>query len=143
MLLLSRHPTHRAIKKKLPSLPFRTVIRLGSQTEVANKHVSLNTPQGVRNAADKLLMKQCFDTAGVKTAPWWHNDHKTKGLSKRIEGLKYPQVAKHRFGSRGTGVYKINDDEEMKRFLGSHDAPNYIFEQFKPYNREYRLHVWE
>ncbi len=136
--LLSRHPTHRAIRRRLPQMPFRVVVRLGSQTEVKKPCIELNTIAGVKNASDKLSMKQCFDAAGVKTAPWWK--YQNYG-----EIRKFPVVAKHRLGSRGTGVYKLNTKKELDAFVRQRGVSieNYIFERFKPYSFEYRCHAWE
>lgn len=144
MRLLSRHPTHRAIRKDLPRLPFPVLVRLGSRTKLEDAKklfnfgkepiVELNTPEGVANAADKLKMKQCFEQQGIKTAKRYEDPKKIKS---------FPIVAKHRMGSRGTGVYKLDDKHELTKFLQNRNEKEYIFEAYKPYNREYRCHTWE
>lgn len=100
--------------------------------------LELNTIDAVNNAADKRRMKQCFDKAGVKTAKWWNADEVRTNK-------KFPVVAKHRFGSRGTGVYKLDTKAALDAFLVKRkdDLEFFIFEEYKPYNREYRMHVWE
>lgn len=88
-------------------------------------------------------MKRCFEKAGVKTAKWWDGGT-IEAMTKKEHGkMKFPVVAKHRFGSRGTGVYKLDNLEAITKFLGNHDPEMYIFEEYKPYNREYRCHTWE
>lgn len=100
--------------------------------------VQINLPQAIRNAANKRLMKECFTRAEVKTAKW---SHAQKG------DLEFPIVAKHIMGSRGTGVYLLKDASEYRSFTmlreTRQDAPSFIYEQFKGYSREYRLHVTE
>lgn len=100
--------------------------------------LELNTIDAVNNAADKRRMKQCFDTSKVKTAKWWNANEVGKNK-------KFPVVAKHRFGSRGTGVYKLDTKAQLDEFLAKRkgELDLFIFEEYKPYNREYRMHVWE
>lgn len=142
--LLSRHPTHRAIRHLLPRFPYPVVVRLGSLTEVPDVKVQLNSTLGVRNSSDKLLMKQCFDSQQVKTAKWWTGD-KVKEMTpaQRVKELKFPLIAKARMGSRGTGVYKLPDLAALDKFLTDKGAERYIFEKYQPYTYEYRMHVWE
>lgn len=92
----------------------------------------------MNNAADKLRMKECFDKAKVKTAPW-HKHDQIKNIT------KFPVVAKHRFGSRGTGVYKLDSKDALIKFCKerARELHFFIFEKYMPYNREYRMHVWK
>jgi hypothetical protein len=158
-LILSRHPSHsvlRANNKTLPLLPFRSVIRLGSSTE-SDDRVEINTIQAVKNSASKLLMKERFTQASVKTADWWTlyygEDVEFKGIllsckfnneepsNDPLSKFLYPIVAKSHFGSRGTGNTKFNNKEELEAWLPNKNLNSYIFEQFVKMTREYRLHV--
>ena len=153
-LILSRHGTHSILRAKnqtLPLLPFRSVIRLGSSTE-SDGRLEINTVEAVKNSASKLLMKQKFTEAGVKTADWftfsnylfYPNGDLTLGgtdQTRGIETIEYPIVAKSLFGSRGIGNTKINNQEELEAWLPNKNLNNYIFEQFVKMTREYRLHV--
>ena len=142
-LILSRHNTHsilRAVNKTLPLLPFRSVIRLGSSTETEGR-VEINTVQAVKNSASKLLMKQKFTEAGVKTADWVQVIYNSEASLKNWALEKYPIVAKSHFGSRGVGNTKFNTKEELEAWLPNKNLNNYIFEQFVKMTREYRLHV--
>lgn len=150
-LICSRHPSHSILRAKnqtLPLLPFRSVIRLGSST-ISDGRLEINTVEAVKNSASKLLMKQKFTEAGVKTAEWmcaseyYFNE---QGLvSGIVEGgeyvLNYPVVAKSHFGSRGIGNTKFNSKEELEAWLPNKNLNNYIFEQFVKMTREYRLHI--
>lgn len=148
----SRHPSHDALRTQLPRLPFRSVVRLGSTTDLSDtvsnggRRIECNTIQGVRNSSSKLLMKRCFTQAGVRTALWYTSE----GVSFRdhlnnevvsIENLPYPIIAKSHYGSRGRGNTKLNTIEEFRTWVLNHDIQNYIFEKFYTYTREYRLHI--
>lgn len=146
-LLFSRHPSHQALRTRLSLLPFRSLIRLGSTTNHTRDRVECNNIQGVKNSANKLLMKKCFTRAGVKTANWWtyscgvfiKNNIGEQGCD--INNLPYPIVAKSLLGSRGTGNYKLDTQESLQEWMREKDLYNYIFEEFYTYSREYRLHI--
>lgn len=155
----SRHPSHdilRATHKKLKLLPFKSVIRLGSTTDLGDTasnggtRVELNTIEAIKNSSSKLRMKTCFTENEVKTASWWIYDNEQFVLqsevadiqTSKVEDLPYPIIAKKHFGSRGQGNTKIGSVEEMRTFLKETKNLNkYIFEKFHNYAREYRLHV--
>lgn len=72
----SRHPSHEPFRDSLPLLPFRSVVRLGSTTELHDRftergdRIECNSAEAIANSSNKLLMKQCFDENEVKTADW-------------------------------------------------------------------------
>lgn len=147
----SRHDTHNVLRTKLPLFPFRSVIRLGSTTEVNGVDVEVNTTDAVRTSANKLLMKQAFTNAGVQTADWWvistgndgDYDFENPVIKQNVSAsdMKYPLVAKHIYGSRGTGNTLLNNESELESWMQGKTLSNYIFEKFYNYSREYRLHV--
>lgn len=150
----SRHPSHSPLRTRLPLLPFRSVVRLGSTTvendvvALGGNRIECNTVQAVRNSASKLLMKQCFTRAGVKTPQWYIHNGRTfickdgnTEVPTSITNLPYPIIAKHIHGSRGTGNYKLNNQTELSSWLRGKTLSNYIFERFYSYNKEYRIHV--
>jgi glutathione synthase/RimK-type ligase-like ATP-grasp enzyme len=148
-MLLSRHPSHSILRAKnqtLPLLPFKSVIRLGSTTE-SDGRLEINTVQAVKNSASKLLMKQKFTEASVKTANWviYNTDegifNYPNGQGIEMSQLIFPLVAKSHFGSRGIGNTKFNTKEELEAWLPNKNLNNYIFEEFVKMTREYRLHV--
>jgi carbamoylphosphate synthase large subunit len=156
--ILSRHSSHEPLRSELPLLPFRSVVRLGSSTQLRDdvssngNRIECNTVVACRTSADKRLMKEAFDEHEIdNTAIWWvynplnqtfydggydYNDQMSA-----IEGLPYPIVAKHRFGSRGTGNYLLSSMEQLQAWMKGKRLENYIFEKFYSYTREYRLHV--
>ena len=162
--IFSRHPSHSILRAKnqtLPLLPFRSVIRLGSSTE-SDGRLEINTVEAVKNSASKLLMKQKFTEAGVKTASWCtlsleletgdykygeYDAFKNNSIiteqesDNAINTLNYPIVAKSHYGSRGIGNTKFNTKEELEAWLPNKNLNNYIFEAFCKMTREYRLHV--
>lgn len=164
----SRHPSHGWLKNSIGLLPFRSIVRLGSTTQIGDevsvggRRVECNTVQAIKTSASKLLMKQVFLEAGVKTAEWYYcwipkytDGHIEKAIFMKsvnignmiettpntINDLPYPIVAKHHYGSRGEGNFLINSQQELDKWMSGKTLSNYIFEKFYNYSREYRLHV--
>ncbi len=159
-MILSRHPSHDILRlkhKKIAALPYRSVIRFGSSTEVEDtvakggNRIEINTVNAIKISANKLLMKQKFDEAGVKTAEWMCVDQhylNEKGLVSGIEehgedSLEYPIVAKAHYGSKGRGNTLIKSQEELDTWMQGKTLSNYIFEKFMNFGHEFRLHVTE
>lgn len=167
-VLRSRHPSHRLLSRKderkvLPLFPFKSVIRLGSTTDIKDtvtnggKRIEINTVESVRNSSNKLRMKTKFTENNVKTAQWFRamnnnineideiyfDEKEGKLLHKMDAQLPFPLVAKAHFGSRGQGNTKINSNEELLQWVVGKNLDNYIFEKYYSYNREYRLHINE
>lgn len=132
--VLSRHPSHKELRKMLKKhISSKLIIlRLGSLT-IVNSGTEINTIDGVKNSSDKLKMKKCFDNYNVTTAKWTNN-------ISDAENLKFPIIAKHRFGSRGTGNYKIESIEELNSWKNGKNLKMYIFEEYVPYSKEYRIY---
>lgn len=150
-LILSRHPSHnilRAKNKHMPLMSTRAVVRFGSTTEVADtvakggRRIEVNTTSAIRNSANKLLMKQCFAKAKVKTAQWFQGKNEA-GTLQACGDMEYPVVAKAHFGSRGQGNTLIKSEEELRRWMRGKTLSNYIFEKFHNYSNEFRLHITE
>lgn len=148
----SRHRTHDILRTGLRLLPFRSVVRLGSTTEVAVPGIiECNTTDAVRISSNKRLMKDRFTQARVKTADWYIIDRGEFFKQNQLEGnnrvnigdLPYPIVAKHVHGSRGNGNYLLNTQQELENWMRGKTLSSYIFEKFYSYSREYRLHVTE
>lgn len=150
--VFSPHGTHDNLRQLGMRLPVLTCIRLGSRT-VGNLNytVEINSANKIQNSANKLLMKRCFNKAGVKTAPWWLNEG-GKFISQNVEGtpesalkdLPYPIVAKGLYGSRGRSNFLLKDQQALEEWMIGKDLKGFIFEKYLGYmNREYRLHVTE
>lgn len=143
-MIRSRHPSHRGLRGALTKLPFRSVVRLGSLTQLEDaasingSRVELNSAESIRNSSNKLKMKTCFSENGVKTAEWIRA---TSGAQIAGWVTEYPIVAKSLFGSRGNGNTLIKSAAELTSWLINKDLSNYIFEKYYNYNKEYRLHV--
>jgi hypothetical protein len=158
----SRHPSHdilRPVNKILPLLPFKSLIRFGSSTEmqstVANggDRIELNTAEAISKSSHKGRMKTCFWRDNVKTADWWTydntlnnpflftNNDEVSENDKNLNNLPYPIISKHIFGSRGTGNKKHDNQESLEAWMEDKDLSKYIFEKYYSYNREYRLHI--
>lgn len=158
----SRHPSHDPLRDSLPKMPVRSIVRLGSTSEInfrrGKTFVEVNTAEAISNSANKLRMKECFQSAEVKTADWmpaamfstFSTLQKEKKNVPTImavqEGhpnkqIEFPIVAKQIFGSRGRGNTLIHNPDELRGWLAGKTLANYIFEKFYSYNKEYRLHV--
>lgn len=144
----SRHPSHSPLRKQLPRLSVRSVVRLGSDTilndvvEKGGKRIEVNTVEACKNSADKLRMKNCFKKLEVKTADWipltaQTTEAEIKEFCKDNETF----VLKSRFGSRGRGNTLCKGVDKLLEEIRGKDKSNYIIEKFYNYNREYRLHV--
>lgn len=146
-MIRSRHPSHNGIRKVLKKLPFRSVIRFGSTTELDDAatlngtRIELNSIEAIKNSSSKLKMKECFQSENVKTAQWI----KTSSLKDVLQfgnENEYPIVAKSYFGSRGKGNTLLKNQKEVEEFFNNKGSNNsYIFEKYYNYNKEYRLHV--
>lgn len=149
-MILSRHPSHDILRlkhKKIAALPYRSVIRFGSSTEVEDSvvkggnRIEINTVNAIKISANKLLMKQKFMEAGVKTAEWT--------IFRGAQDLntwcqeRYPIVAKAHYGSKGKGNTLIKSQEELNTWMQGKTLSNYIFEKFMNFGHEFRLHVTE
>lgn len=148
----SKHPSYDNLRGRLEKLPFKSVVRFGSTTDIGDERrlggnrIEINTPDSIRNSADKLKMKQCFTTAGCKTADWYTATSGNFYIGSSFAGidinvLPYPIIAKHRFGARGEGNTKLDNQQQLEQWMVGKTMSNYIFEKFYTYSREYRLHV--
>lgn len=158
-LILSRHPSHQCLRAKNKNLPlsrYRSVIRLGSTTEVPDtivnggRRIEINSVQSIKNSSSKLLMKRCFEEANVRTANWRQasnvisvDDEKINFsiLTGKSSEINFPCVGKEHFGSKGSGNTLIKTIEEYNIWRDSVTMNNCIIEQFVNYGHEFRLHI--
>ena len=142
-LILSRHPSHdvlRAKGKRITLIPFKSVVRFGSTTEVTDGRIELNSVASIKISANKLLMKQKFDEAGVKTADYCKaSDAFTNGLVNH--NLEFPIVIKAHYGSKGSGNTLIRSQQELENWGVGKNLNRYIVEKFYNYGHEFRLHI--
>lgn len=130
----SRHPSHNILRRN-KRLKFNSKItyRLGSKTTTFHKN-ELNPIQSVINSSNKFIMKQLFKDNNVKSTNFYFLNNLPKN--------NFPLLAKKKFGSKGKGMVKINNQEELDNFLNT-NTTNYYFEEYFSGCREYRLHVSE
>ena len=154
--ILSRHPSHnilRSVHKKIAALPYKSVIRFGSTTDLPDtvsnggNRIEINSIPSIKISANKFLMKQKFIEADVKTAEMFIFAQNTfvniESSRVEIENLPYPIVAKAHYGSKGKGNTLIKSQEELESWTQGKTLNNYIFEKFMNYGHEFRLHVTE
>ncbi len=155
-MVRSRHPSHDVLRKGLSLLPFRSIIRLGSTTDridtVTNggTRIECNTIEAIKNSASKFKMKQRFKAGNVSTASFILGSSEIVLVSEGIQErghptslLQWPIVAKKEFGSRGEGMWLLENKADWDKFmeLNRSRLNDYLFEKYHNYNREYRLHV--
>ena len=148
-IVLSRHPSHKDLKisskqKLLPLYPFKVIVRFGSQTETTkykNIKYEVNTVDSINNSSSKVLMKTKFTEHGVKTAEWISKCSADELLKFFTDLNGQPMVCKKINSSRGRGMVKIDNEEELKNFISNNNLSHFIYERYYNYNREYRLHV--
>lgn len=136
-------------------------MRIGSTTHLGDNvaRIEINTVQAVQNSRSKLLMKQKFTEAGVKTADCWTYCSQINGSEQyrlsfnllqhtdrdlaptHARNLPYPIIAKSHFGQGGAGNTKLDNQAALEAWMRGKDLSGYIFEKFYNYSREYRLHV--
>lgn len=147
--ILSRHPSHKGLRRSIKSKK-KVVVRLGSTTP-RKCHIQINSAIAVENSSDKFLMKKLFLDNSIPTCRTFYlesinsstevMDLETNSIAKDI---KYPLIAKHRFGSRGTGNYFLKTENAFTAFIArKKNIDQFIFEEFFSGVREYRLHVSE
>lgn len=142
-MIRSRHPSHSLLRRTLTKLPFKSVIRFGSTTEIDDNinRVELNSVESIRNSSSKLKMKECFKENNVKTASWINSNNIDDVFDFALK-YEYPIVAKSHFGSRGQGNTLLKNQKDVEEFFSKKVNNNsYIFEKYYNYNKEYRLHV--
>lgn len=145
--ILSRHPSHNVFRNN-PKLTAgeKVVIRLGSTTESSAVN-QINSIASIMQSSNKLLMKNCFAKYGISTPEYYIIDNRgiiLDGVTRNVvKNLEYPIVAKHVLGSRNSGNYKLNSEKELVKFISSRKSNinNFIFEKYKNYAKEYRIHV--
>jgi glutathione synthase/RimK-type ligase-like ATP-grasp enzyme len=146
----SRHPSHSVLRRAIGPFSVRSVIRLGSTTELEDgiKRIEINSVEGIRNSSSKLRMKRCFAQANVKTANWYTyngtdfiSTNKNEKAVFTINELRYPIIAKGIFGSRGQANTKLDSPQALTTWLKGKNTGGYIFEEFFDSSREYRFHI--
>ena len=143
-------------------VPERTIVRLGSRTPSSiiyprgTRFMEINTVESIENSRDKLRMKECFSRANVPQAEYYeargNNTTQIRELSgdydghpedtiKEVEQMTYPLVGKLVVGFKGHGMQLINNAEELRTWLRTHNNGQYYLEKFYNHGREYRLHA--
>lgn len=154
--VFSRHPSHNCLRNFF-EVPVTTCLRLGSITE-NNSVIQINTVQSIQNCMDKLKMKNIFQKAGVRSPNHYTVYNNGSVVTTTAEGnrfisldnIKYPVLAKRTFRSRGAGMKKILNVEQLQEFLSEcannsnrHRVNPYYLEEYANFTREYRLHITE
>lgn len=152
--VFSRHPSTKEVKDKILIKGVKAVYRHGSTTSSDNFDYEINSVESVKTSADKKLMKEAFDKAEIRHAPWialTKSKSDPKAWKDFLDKLKFDAdkdmwlIVKSRYGSRGTGNTLVKTKAELDKLLKEKTAhlDNYIVEEYKTYSVEYRIHVSE
>lgn len=141
--------------KRIPT-PCVAIYRMGSTTpteEITSvpRYIEINSVEGCRISSNKILMKQKFDEAEVRTPKWFHQEEGTledfkEAIVNKMAEWEGDAIVKRFNSSKGVGIHLIHDEESLNTFIellrSRHDNPsNYVVERFSTYNKEYRLHI--
>lgn len=149
--IFSRHPSHNVLRpasRNLPKFPFRTIVRFGSTTTPTTERygVEINSIESIRISSNKKAMKQAFNRANAKTAPWFevnNLDDLMRQARQLTNNWEAKLVCKNHYGSKGQGNTLVSSEEELRAWNTGKTLRNYIFERFMNYGHEFRLHITE
>lgn len=128
--------------KELPRFEFRSVIRLGSTSEVKGIDVEINTVDSVKTSSHKVNMKKAFEKYNLYQAPYYTidgNSLRQNNIVVEKNDLPFPLVAKKIYSSKGKGMIKLDNVEFLNTFLNG-NTNGYFIEKFYNYSKEYRVH---
>jgi len=151
----SKNKTANDLRNKI-NCNVRTVFRLGSLTateDIFPKGIQLgkeireiNTVKACHNSGNKIIMKQCFDKAGVKSSEWAILSEQYREADEdfcQLDWKMYPAIIKYKNSSKGNGIYYIETENALLEFCNDNikSLKDYIIEKYYTYEREYRLHI--
>lgn len=119
----------------------RVLLRLGSTTPLISKYkyLELNTIRGIKASANKITMKQAFDTSDIKHSEWINGFNKNAVID---FFLKYKIIiAKHKHSSKGKNIYYIDSLQLLEKLFLTVNIKDFIFEKYYFFPNEYRVHV--
>lgn len=127
----------------LRNIPIRNkiLLRLGSTTPLISKYkyLELNTIEGVKISANKILMKKAFDNAKVKHSEWINSS--SKDIIRDFLSKHKIIIAKHKHSSQGKNIYYIDNKDLLEKLFSEVDISNFIFEKYYFFPNEYRVHI--
>lgn len=126
----------RHVNNGLGFYPFKSLIRLGSQTPTQKAFpkshqevVEINTVDAIRNSRSKLLMKERFKEAEVPQSEWfiWKEEdvfvnqisNEEINIEKLLEILPNGLIMKKVYGFKGKGMSLIKTLKEWNNFKNS------------------------
>jgi len=103
----------------------------------------INTVDACMNSANKRTMKELFTQANVATAIWLYpqNEQELRQWLTTNELDNRKVIIKSLRGSRGRGLYLLQQGSEAIEWFIRKGFGGHIIEKYYDYNREYRLHV--
>lgn len=147
--LIVRSKNHSCSSLRNICVPCRTILRLGSTTPTSvidkgrgKTYFEINSPEACKISGNKILMKQKFINAGVKTAEYFTLNNRYSLVSvKRYFNRFGTIIAKKKDSCKGNGIYLLENFNDFKTFAVGKDVTQFVFEKYYNYNKEYRLHI--
>lgn len=154
--VFSKHGSHDVFRrgKTQERLPLglynkRVLVSFGSTTATPAGHVRINSVEGVKNASNKVTTKKFCEALKIPTQKYivGVNTKTAETIIKEItdKGINYPVVAKQVYGYGGAGMFKLENEAELREFKTKTLKETYFIEEVFQDNikkcREYRIHV--
>lgn len=138
----SRHPSHDILRGKIKVGKRNMVFRLGSNTPMPGA-IDINSADACMNSANKRVMKVRFTENQVKTAVWTfpQNVEEVNTFINQNELRDKKVIIKSLRGSRGRGLYLLENGSEAAAWFNQRGFGGHIIEKYYNYTKEYRLHV--
>jgi len=99
-----------------------------------NMLLDFNTLDKFPRYEDKLFQNIFFSEHNIKMAEFNHFTD-----VKDLDNLKFPLIIKKRISSRGKQVFLVRSKSLAKEFLKDKDIKDYIFEEYLPLEKDYRV----
>tara|TARA_R110000787_G_scaffold70320_1_gene156395 strand:+ start:10645 stop:11457 length:813 start_codon:yes stop_codon:yes gene_type:complete len=121
----------------------RVEMRFGftGEAPVIPNGITINSVEGIKNAVDKISMKEKFKELEIPSPGFYLIDQVP-------ENVRFPLYGKLQYRSRGNGMVLIQNKEKLEEIIAYRtsdierfNSNNYYFELKSSYTREYGVHI--
>lgn len=119
----------------------KVLIRFGYSedfpVENANGYIEINSKEAINICKNKLLTKEVLKELNIPTPKWNLITDDLDDIN-----LLYPVYSKTFYGSKGRGMYLIENEDQLKNHIEKYSSQsNRLLEERCKYVREYGIHV--
>lgn len=159
LLLRTRNFSSQGLKEiPIDRKDVAVIYRMGSTTptdKITKKHnvIEINSIEGNRYSANKLLMKKRFARGKIRTPRYFISKANEDDFPNQIKHYlkEWPTgiICKRYNSSKGNGIFLIKEPADAIKFIEYaksctptkiFDSCNWVFERFSTYGKEYRIH---